>query len=65
MESTSLLIQRNESEQYLGDSVSVEDFQNFRLRRCFGRSVDISVELSFDNARAHAFSVLINSGAML
>jgi hypothetical protein len=49
----------------LGDSVSVEDFQNFRVGRRVGRSVDVSVKLSFDNARAHALSVLINTGPML
>ena len=51
--------------QYLGDSVSVEDFQDFRVGRCLGSSVDIRMEHSVDNARAHPFSVLIDSGAML
>ncbi len=51
--------------QYLGDSVSVEDFQNFRFGRCLVGSVDISMEHSVDNVHAHAFSVLIDSGAML
>jgi hypothetical protein len=51
--------------QYLGDSMSVEDFQNLRVRRRLGGSVDISIELTVDNVHAHAFSVLINSGAIL
>ena len=51
--------------QYLGDSVSVEDFQDFRVGRCLVGSVDISIEHSVNNVHAHAFSVLINSGAIL
>ena len=51
--------------QYLGDAVSVEDFQNLRVGRRLGGSVDIGMELSVDDVHAHAFSVLINSGAML
>src|SRR5258707_11368810 len=49
----------------LSDSVSVEDFYNLRFGWCVGRSIDISMEGSVDNVHAHAFSVVINSGAML
>jgi hypothetical protein len=43
----------------LGDSMSVEDFQNFRVGRRLIGSVDISMEPSVDDVHAHALSVLI------
>ena len=49
----------------LGDSVSVEDFQNSRIGRRLVGSVDINVQPSVDEVQAHPLSLLINSRAIL